>query len=137
MKKIVGIIAVVVILAAGGGAYYLYTQNMALQSKIRELQSDPKVVAQQEVKNAVEMVAKVVALPDGEDPVVATVTDKEKLKDQAFFAKAENGDKVLIYAKAKRIYLFRPSENKLLEAAPLNIGTQPAASEKPKASPQE
>jgi hypothetical protein len=137
MKKILGIVAVVVILAGGAGAYYLYTQNMSLQSKVRELQSDPKVVAQQEVKNTVEMVAKVVALPEGEDPVVATVTDKAKLKDQTFFAKAENGDKVLIYAKAKRIYLFRPSESKLLEAAPLNIGTQPAASEKPKAKTEE
>jgi len=137
MKKILGIVAVVVILAGGAGAYYLYTQNMSLQSKVRELQSDPKVVAQQEVKNTVEMVAKVVALPEGEDPVVATVTDKDKLKDQTFFAKAENGDKVLIYAKAKRIYLFRPSESKLLEAAPLNIGTQPAASEKPKAKTEE
>lgn len=62
---------------------------------------------------------------------------KDKLKDQTFFAKSENGDKVLIYAKAKRIYLFRPSESKLLEAAPLNIGTQPAASEKPKAKTEE
>jgi hypothetical protein len=133
MKKYLSVLAVLVVVAASGAGYYLYMQNVALKNKVAQLESDPKNVAQQEVKNTVEMVSKVVALPEGEDPVVATVTDKEKLKDQAFFAKAENGDKVLIYGKAKRIYLFRPSESKLLEAAPLNIGTQqPTASTKPK-----
>lgn len=133
MKKYLSLFIVVVVLAAGAGSYYLYKQNVTLKNKVSELENDPKNIAQQEVKNTVEMVSKVVALPEGEDPVVATVTDKEKLKDQPFFAKAENGDKVLIYGKAKRIYLFRPSENKLLEAAPLSIGSQPAASTKPKA----
>lgn len=124
-------------IAAGG---YLYWQNMNLSKTVTELKNDPKVIAQQEVQSTVAQVGKVVALPEGEDPVVATVTDKEKLKDQAFFAKAENGDKVLIYAKARRIYLFRPGENKLLEAAPLNIGASasasPAASGAATASPR-
>jgi hypothetical protein len=134
MKKLLGIFAVVVILAGAAGSYYLFDQNMDLKKQVAELKADPRVIAQQEVAQTVAMVAKVVELPQGEDPVVATVTDKDKLKDQPFFGKAENGDKVLIYATAKRIYLFRPSGNKLIEAAPLNIGQTTATPATPGSS---
>lgn len=134
-KAVVGFISAItaVVVLAGVGGFILFTQNKTLKARVAELQSDPKYIASQEIRQTVDQVGKVVSLPEGEDPVIATVTDKEKLKDQAFFAKAENGDKVLIYAKARRIYLFRPSENKLLEAAPLNIGqstNQPEATTK-------
>ncbi len=135
MKKVLGVIAVVLVLAGAAGTFYFYDQNVKLQRKVSELEADPRVVAQQEVASTVEMVSKVVELPQGEDPVVATVTDKEKLKDQPFFSKAENGDKVLIYATAKRIYLFRPSGNKLIEAAPLNIGQGAGAAVTPSTAP--
>lgn len=128
---VAGLVFAVVAVAA----LLLYRQNATLEAKVRELQSDPKYIASQEIRQTVEEVGKVVSLPEGEDPVVATVTDKEKLKDQPFFAKAENGDKVLIYAKARRIYLYRPGDNKLLEAAPLNIGQDAAQTEEKQPTP--
>ena len=63
---------------------------------------------------------KLIDLPN-ETPTVATVTDSKKLKDQPFFSKVENGDKVLIFTKAKKAILFRPSTNKILDVAPLTI----------------
>lgn len=72
-------------------------------------------------KELVEKVGKLVALPSGEEPTVATVTEREKLAGQPFFASAENGDKVLIYTKARKAILYDPDTNRVLEIAPLNI----------------
>jgi hypothetical protein len=77
-----------------------------------------------------DLVAKVgvlIELPSGETPTIATVTDITKVKDQAFFTNAQNGDKLLIYPQAKKAILYRPSTNKVINVAPLVIGaTQPA-----------
>jgi hypothetical protein len=61
-----------------------------------------------------EALSKIIALPE-EIPSIATVTDKEKLADQPFFQKAENGDKVIMYSQNRRAYLFRPSEQKIID----------------------
>lgn len=58
--------------------------------------------------------SKIIVLPE-EIPTIATVTDKEKLNEQPFLAKAENGDKIIIYMQAKRAYLYRPAEHKIID----------------------
>jgi hypothetical protein len=71
-------------------------------------------------KKTIEEVGKLVALPSGEDPTVATVTSLEPLKGQEFFKDAEVGDKVLIFSKSKKAVLYRPSEKRIIVMAPLN-----------------
>ena len=75
----------------------------------------------EEVEELVAAVGKLIVLPKGEDPTVASVSDPDKLKDQPFFANAKIGDKVLIYTKARKAYLYDPKQNKLLEVAPLTV----------------
>lgn len=67
----------------------------------------------------VDKIGKLIELPADETPTIALVSDVDKLQNQAFFAKAQNGDQVLIYTKAKKVILYRPSINKLIEVAPL------------------
>lgn len=89
--------------------------------KVRNSQDESKVVASGEIELVVAEVSKLMMLPTDETPTVATVQDPEKLKDQPFFANAQNGYKVLIYAKAKKAILYDPVAKKIVEVAPLNI----------------
>jgi hypothetical protein len=66
-------------------------------------------------------VSKLVILPAGEDPTLATVSDKNSLTDSFLKANAENGDKVLAYVKAGRVYIYRPSANKIVNIGPLVV----------------
>ena len=58
-------------------------------------------------------------LPTDEEPVFATVAGVEKINNQKFFANAQNGDSVLVYAKNKKAILYRWSTNKLIEISNL------------------
>lgn len=129
-KVVVPAIAVIAIVLAG----YFYIQ-------VDKFKKDPSLVAQnlakQEAETLVNKVGKLVALPEGEIPTVATVSDPEALKDQPFFAQAVKGDKVLIYAQAKKAVLYSVGMNKILEVAPLSIGNdKPATTPAPTAEPK-
>lgn len=117
-KKIIFLFIGLVILGSLGSAGFFYFKY---QNTLKVLK-DPKELEKLETKLLVEKVGKLIELPSEELPTVATVSDKEKLKPQPFFAKAQNGDKVLIYTKAKKAILYRPSTNKIVEVGPVNIG---------------
>lgn len=78
---------------------------------------------------AEELKAKVsgfIELPVDELPTVATVVDASKVSDQPFFVRAQNGDKVLIFARSGKAILYRPSTNKIIEVSPINLGNSQA-----------
>lgn len=101
----------------------VYSQYQKTQSELSKIKNDPQAVRTEEAKKLVEQVSRVMVLPGSETPTVATITDISKIKNQPFFAKAQNGDKLLIYTDARRAILFRPSTNKVIDVAPVNIGT--------------
>jgi len=76
---------------------------------------------QETIDDVVAEVEKLIVLPEGEEPTIATVTDPEKLRDQVFFANAKEGHKVLIYTKAQKAYLYDPVAKRLIEVAPLTV----------------
>lgn len=109
-----GIIAVasvvVILLLAISTSIYFYSKSKAT----------PEGDAIKDLARVTEMVGKLMVLPTDETPTLATVSDPEKLKDQPFFAKAQKGDKVLIYANSQKAILYNPNTNKIVEVAPIN-----------------
>jgi len=128
-KTFTTILAFLVVIFAGLSFYFYGRYSM--------LEKNPQALQEQEVSRLVAEVGKLIVLPEGETPVVAEVADVEALKGQEFFAKAAQGDKVLIYTTALKAILYRPSTKKIIEVAPVVLGPgQQAAAETP-AAPQE
>lgn len=111
-------LVIILILAAIGGTIYI----ARTKPKLLGISTEQDVMeSQKDVDILLSEVGKLIRLPQDENPTVATVTDADTLKSQPFFAEAQNGDKVLIYANSKKIYLYRPSEKKIIEASIINI----------------
>ncbi len=87
----------------------------------KNLKNNPDVATQEEVNQVVAQVSKIMDLPQGETPTLATINDITKLKDQTFFRDAQNGDKILVYANAKEAIIYRPGVNRIINVAPLII----------------
>jgi hypothetical protein len=80
--------------------------------------------AQQQIKEITEKAGKLMMLPKGEEPIVATITDAAALaKEQAFYSGAKNGDVVLIYQKAMKAVVYSPERNIIVNSGP--VYTQP------------
>ncbi|MCX6792357.1 MAG: hypothetical protein NT149_04975 [Candidatus Gottesmanbacteria bacterium] len=128
-KVIIGV-ALLVVLASAPSVYF-FRQYQAAQMRI----NNPTEAAKQDAKDTIAAVAKLMMLSEGEEPTVMQVTDVSKLKDQPFFVNAKNGDKVIIYTKAKKAILYRPSVNKIIDVAPVNIGNTATPSAQTNATP--
>ena len=114
-KKLTPYLLTALVLVAVGFATYFWYEASALKK-------NPKRAVQQETQKLLANVSELIVLPEGETPTIATVTDPERLKDQPFFAKAQAGDKVLIYTNARKAILYSSTQNKIVEVAPINIG---------------
>lgn len=103
----------VLLVIASASSFYFWSQYQGLKN-------NPQKVTEGEAKKIIDKIGQLTLLPKGEEPTVATITEPEKLKDQAFFIRAEKGDKLLIYNKAGKAYLFRPSIGKIIDATIFN-----------------
>ena len=115
MKKIVLWSAIfLIVISSLATAVYFYWMY-------QKLKNSSQATATNEVKTITQTISRFMDLPVGEMPSLATITDEKKLKDQEFFKKAKNGDKVLIYANARKAILYRPSSGRVIEFAPLAV----------------
>lgn len=121
--KIIVTVAVLVALASAPSIYF-FRQYQKAQLRL----NNPTEAAKQDANDTIVAVGRLMLLPTGEEPTVMQVTDVSKLKDQPFFANAQNGDKVLIYTQAKKAILYRSETNKIIDVAPINIGNTTATS---------
>lgn len=116
--------ALVLILVLGGVSYYFYSKYQETQKPKQE----SVVVSNEASRQIIASIGKLIDLPMDEEPTVATITNVERLQNQPFFKKAQNGDNVLIYEKAGKAILYRPSINKIIDVSPINITNQASGS---------
>ena len=115
-KPVLIALIALIVLSLGAAGYFYW--------RFSELKSNPQKFVQQETQALINRVARLIVLPEGETPTIATVSDPEKLKDQPFFAKAKAGDKVLIFSTSQRAILYDPTNDIIVEVAPINIGQE-------------
>lgn len=112
-QLLVGILFLLLLAAISAAGRFYYRESSAPGAAAE--------VQQQEAVDVITAVGNLMVLPEGEEPTVATVTDLEQLRGQPFFAQAKVGHKLLIYTKAKKVILYDPIINKIVEISPLNI----------------
>lgn len=118
LKKIILYTVVLLILVVAG---YLTYNYYLTQRELSEYLQDTDVLAIKDKNELLKKLQEIALLPQDEEPTIATVNDAFRLRGQKFFAQAENGDKVVIYKKAQRAILYRPSTGMIVESAPVNI----------------
>lgn len=107
-------LAAAFVLTAGTALYF--AQQYAT------LRADPSVAAERETRALVASVGKLMFLPD-EVPTIARVTDATQLRDEAFFAGAQDGDVLLAFAESRQAILYRPSAGRIVAVAPIVLDT--------------
>lgn len=127
-KTAVVFFLLVALAATGAGAAYIY------YTRWQELRINPQRAAKEETTAIVSRVGKFMDLP-AEEPTIETVTDAAGLAAQPFFARAQNGDRIIIYVQSLKAILYRPTTNRVIEVAPLVIN--PGNPATPSAQPTE
>lgn len=111
---------ILILIAVGASGVSIYFYN-----SYRQANQSPQEKIKAETDKLLTQVSKIVLLPGGETPTIATISDPDKLKNQPFFSDAQEGDKVLIYTNAKKAFIYRPSIGKIISVAPLMIDALP------------
>jgi hypothetical protein len=73
-----------------------------------------------------ETVGRLVVLPTNEEPAITTISEEMRASDK-FLQQAQDGDKLLLYYKSLKAYIYRPSIKKVVDIGPLTV--DPSAEE--------
>ena len=124
-KSLLSVVLIIIALLLVAGGVVLYLNKDSNLNPFRSVEPG----SAEENEQLILLVGKLIILPD-EKPEIATVSDINQLKNQSIFKSAQNGDKVLIFPKAKRAIVFRPAENIIVEVGDLVISQQASPSAK-------
>lgn len=119
-KSVLSKLFVLGLVAALAVVAYLYLNAQKELARLSTAQGQTEL-AQKEIREVTEKLGKLTLLPD-EEPVIATVMDAQLLATQsAFYQNAENGDKLVVYPKAQKAYIYSPTKNIIVNAGPLIV----------------
>ena len=129
-NKLVPVLVVTTILGILISGYSFYQTSRAqkeLQAVKKASQGSQNPNGDQ-VTKIVGEVSKLMKVPEGELPTLATISDISKLKDQPFFQNGKNGNVLLVYNRAGKAILYDPMDKRIVEVAPVsNTNASPSA----------
>lgn len=116
-KKIISlhtvVISIMALLLVAVSVFTLYLFSQLPAQKEQEVEKNLAKTIQQVGRHAV--------LPQNETPTLLTVADPALLSDQEFFAEAQEGDKVLVYAVAGVAILYSPSKDRIITMSSFEV----------------
>lgn len=133
-SKTLLIILVTLLLASIATSVYFLIQYNQTKTLLKQKSANPANVAALDKQKLLRDLGKLMVLPAEDPSIVATVTDKSKLKN-AFFNNAQIGDRFIVFAKAQKAILYRPSANKIIEVGPVSM-TKESVGATPSPSPE-
>jgi len=100
------------------GGYFIFVYYGIGTQKV--VISAEQIAQQKLMDEYIANMSKLMILPKGEVPVMATVTNAENLaKDQVFYADAQNGDIIFVYEKAMKAIIYNPTKNIIVNVGPV------------------
>ena len=106
-RSVILLMALIIVLLLGACGYlFIRYRTVGISSADNDKQQQVAVITKE--------LSSRITLP-GEQAILATILDKRKLNDAQLAIEAQNGDTLLIYPKAKRVFLYRPSTHKLVD----------------------
>jgi len=121
---LLGYFVVTALIILIGTAVFTVVKFQESQKEIQKLSDISTNAGNKEFESILEKVGRHIVLPNDETPTIATVSDVEKLKiNQPFFKNAKNGNRVIVYEKASKAYLYDPIDDKIVDVGSVNLDT--------------
>ncbi len=128
LRTTLEVVLVLAVVGLGLWSWTLYSDRKNLESQVVSLNANPEAVVQKQNAALLTKVGKLIQLPN-ETPTIAEVSNAAQARQNSkFFTNAQNGDKVLLYVKTGEAILYRPSTNKIILVAPLNLNNTTSSS---------
>lgn len=118
--RVIGAVAAIAALVFGAWRYWV------LSRELTAIKTDPAKLQELTLagdKQIIGYLKEFMLLPGDEEPTIGLVSNVDELRGQPFFAAAKAGDRLIVYAKAKKAILYRPSIRKVIEVSPLLLAT--------------
>lgn len=93
---------------------WFFAGNRTQALKVQKLEEEAKMN-----NEFIDKISKLIVLPS-EKPIIATIVKVEFLKNNKFFAEANNGDQVIFFEKANKAILYDPKLNRIIDIGPAN-----------------
>lgn len=126
MLLVLALIALVLFLDARRRSAEKMLQDLSVRY---EQQTGSPAQGREVAKEVVARVRKLMKIPEGVEPTVATIVDVEQLRQRnSFYNKAKNGDHLIV--TADRAILYDPAANIIIDVVPVQIQPTSSASSK-------
>lgn len=112
-KRFFSLLAVLIVIIVAGFVYYKFYYSTPGQQQKRDERTTTQLVKK---------VSKLMILPKDQKPTVFDIEDPNVLvQQQAFFAGAEKGDKLIVYSESSKAIIYSPKKDMIVNVGPVTF----------------